>query len=39
MELLDGGGPRGLANVTTVELPYGRKRALEIATTLALIRN
>ena len=27
---------RDLAEVVTVELPYGRKRALEIATTLAM---
>ena len=29
-------GLSDLANTTAVELPYGRKRALEIATTLAL---
>jgi branched-chain amino acid transport system ATP-binding protein len=29
-------GLRDLAEVVTVELPYGRKRALEIATTLAM---
>jgi branched-chain amino acid transport system ATP-binding protein len=29
-------GLSDVANVTAVELPYGRKRALEIATTLAL---
>ena len=29
-------GCRDFANVPAVELPYGRKRALEIATTLAL---
>src|SRR5689334_23952421 len=28
-------GLADVANVTAVELPYGRKRALEIATTLA----
>src|SRR5215203_4412592 len=36
MELLAAVGLRELADVTAVELPYGRKRALEIATTLAL---
>ena len=36
MELLDEVGLTGLADSVTVELPYGRKRALEIATTLAL---
>ena len=35
-ELLDTVGLRDLAEVVTVELPYGRKRALEIATTLAM---
>ena len=34
--LLDTVGLRDVADVTTVELPYGRKRALEIATTLAM---
>jgi branched-chain amino acid transport system ATP-binding protein len=29
-------GSREFARSTAVELPYGRKRALEIATTLAL---
>jgi branched-chain amino acid transport system ATP-binding protein len=36
MELLDDVGLGGFAAVPAVELPYGRKRALEIATTLAL---
>jgi branched-chain amino acid transport system ATP-binding protein len=36
LELLDTVGLRDLAEVVTVELPYGRKRALEIATTIAL---
>jgi len=36
MELLDAVGLADMAQVVTVELPYGRKRALEIATTLAL---
>ncbi len=36
LELLDTVGLRDLAEVVTVELPYGRKRALEIATTLAM---
>jgi branched-chain amino acid transport system ATP-binding protein len=36
MELLDAVGVAGFAHVPAVELPYGRKRALEIATTLAL---
>jgi len=36
MELLESVGLKGFANTTTVDLPYGRKRALEIATTLAL---
>ena len=36
MELLDAVGLAEYAGVTAVELPYGRKRALEIATTLAL---
>jgi branched-chain amino acid transport system ATP-binding protein len=36
LELLDTVGLRELADVVTVELPYGRKRALEIATTLAM---
>ena len=35
MELLDTVGLTEFANYVTVELPYGRKRALEIATTLA----
>ncbi len=35
-ELLDAVGLAGFANVAAVELAYGRKRALEIATTLAL---
>ena len=35
-ELLDSVGLAELASATAVELPYGRKRALEIATTLAL---
>ena len=35
MQLLDTVGLAGFADVVTVELPYGRKRALEIATTLA----
>jgi branched-chain amino acid transport system ATP-binding protein len=34
--LLDDVGLSGLADIRAVELPYGRKRALEIATTLAL---
>jgi len=36
MELLEAVGLADFAQVTAVELPYGRKRALEIATTLAL---
>ncbi len=36
LELLDTVGLRDLAEIVTVELPYGRKRALEIATTLAM---
>lgn len=36
LELLETVGLRELADVITVELPYGRKRALEIATTLAM---
>jgi branched-chain amino acid transport system ATP-binding protein len=36
VELLDAVGLAGFAATTAVELPYGRKRALEIATTLAL---
>ncbi len=36
MELLDEVDLAGFADTETVELPYGRKRALEIATTLAL---
>ncbi len=35
-ELLDAVGLRGYEDEPAVELPYGRKRALEIATTLAL---
>jgi branched-chain amino acid transport system ATP-binding protein len=36
LQLLEAVDLRGLADRITVELPYGRKRALEIATTLAL---
>src|SRR5206468_5975136 len=36
MELLGAVGLAGFAATPAVELPYGRKRALEIATTLAL---
>jgi branched-chain amino acid transport system ATP-binding protein len=36
MELLESVGLQDFATSTAVELPYGRKRALEIATTLAL---
>jgi branched-chain amino acid transport system ATP-binding protein len=36
MELLDAVGLTPFAGLVTAELPYGRKRALEIATTLAL---
>ena len=36
LELLDTVGLRDHADAVTVELPYGRKRALEIATTLAM---
>jgi branched-chain amino acid transport system ATP-binding protein len=36
VELLDDVGVRAYADLPAVELPYGRKRALEIATTLAL---
>ncbi len=36
MELLDAVGLAAFADTTAAELPYGRKRALEIATTLAL---
>jgi branched-chain amino acid transport system ATP-binding protein len=36
LELLDSVGLAGFAGVRAVELSYGRKRALEIATTLAL---
>jgi branched-chain amino acid transport system ATP-binding protein len=36
LDLLETVGLRDLADVVTVELPYGRKRALEIATTLAM---
>src|SRR5436190_4304555 len=35
-ELLDAVGLAAFAETVAVELPYGRKRALEIATTLAL---
>ena len=35
-ELIDSVGLSAFENATAVELPYGRKRALEIATTLAL---
>ena len=35
-ELIDAVGLRGFESTAAVELPYGRKRALEIATTLAL---
>ena len=35
-DLLDAVGLAGFASTVAVELPYGRKRALEIATTLAL---
>jgi branched-chain amino acid transport system ATP-binding protein len=36
MALLTEVGLEGFADMITVEMPYGRKRALEIATTLAL---
>lgn len=36
LELLDTVGLRDFAGSVTAELPYGRKRALEIATTVAL---
>ncbi|MGD9952053.1 MAG: ABC transporter ATP-binding protein [Burkholderiales bacterium] len=36
LELIEAVGLGEFAGVTAVELPYGRKRALEIATTLAL---
>jgi branched-chain amino acid transport system ATP-binding protein len=36
LELLDAVGIADFAHALAVELPYGRKRALEIATTLAL---
>jgi len=36
LELLEAVDLAGFADTVTVELPYGRKRALEIATTLAL---
>jgi branched-chain amino acid transport system ATP-binding protein len=36
LELLDDVGVKSYADLPAVELPYGRKRALEIATTLAL---
>jgi len=35
-ELLDNVGLTSFADIPAVEMPYGRKRALEIATTLAL---
>lgn len=35
-ELLNDVGLSEFANIPAVEMPYGRKRALEIATTLAL---
>ena len=35
-ELLDAVGLAGYADTKAIEMPYGRKRALEIATTLAL---
>lgn len=36
MELLESVGLAEYADTVTVELPYGRKRALELATTLAM---
>ena len=36
MALLESVDLKGFANTITAEMPYGRKRALEIATTLAL---
>ena len=36
LELLEAVGLGGFARLQAIELPYGRKRALEIATTLAL---
>ncbi len=36
LELIEAVGLRDVAATPAVELPYGRKRALEIATTLAL---
>jgi len=36
MELIEAVGLRAFSGTIAVELPYGRKRALEIATTLAL---
>jgi len=36
LELIDAVGLSEFAEIVAVELPYGRKRALEIATTLAL---
>ncbi len=36
VELIEAVGLAGFEHATAVELPYGRKRALEIATTLAL---
>ncbi|BAT61325.1 sulfate/thiosulfate import ATP-binding protein CysA [Variibacter gotjawalensis] len=36
MSLLEGVGLKQYSHLTAVELPYGRKRALELATTIAL---
>src|SRR5262249_16925404 len=36
LQLIEAVGLAAFAGATAVELPYGRKRALEIATTLAL---
>ncbi len=36
LELIEAVGLAGYATIPAVEMPYGRKRALEIATTLAL---
>ncbi len=36
IELLEEVGLREYADVLTIEMPYGRKRALEVATTLAM---
>ena len=36
LELLDAVGVKAFAELQAIELPYGRKRALEIATTLAV---